>query len=44
MDKLLFILLVGGALSEALAPSEPPLLIDSAPSATAPAEPLDVIG
>ena len=42
MAKLLFILLVGGALSEALAPSQPPLLIDSTPAATAPAEPLDV--
>jgi hypothetical protein len=44
MDKLLFILLVGGALSEALAPSQPPLLIDGPPPATAPAEPLDVTG
>ena len=39
MGKLLLILIVGGALSEALASSEPPLLIDSAPSATAPADP-----
>ena len=42
MAKLLVILIVGGALTEALAPSQPPLLIDSAPPATAPAEPLDV--
>ena len=44
MAKLLLILIVGGALSEGLAPSQPPLLIDSAPPATAPAESLDVSG
>ena len=44
MAKLLLILIVGGALSEAMAPSQPPLLIDSAPSAAAPAEPLDAAG
>jgi hypothetical protein len=37
MAKLLSILIVAGALSEALAPSQPPLLIDPAPTATAPA-------
>jgi hypothetical protein len=36
MVKLLLILIVSGALAEALAPSEPPLLIDSAPYQSAP--------
>ena len=44
MAKLLLILIVGGALSEGLAPSQPPLLIDAAPSAAAPAEALDAAG
>ena len=43
MAKLLLILIVGGALSETLAPSQPPLLIDSPPTVAAPAEPLDLI-
>ena len=43
MAKLLLILIVAGALSESLAPSQPPLLIDSAQAASAPAEPLDLI-
>ena len=43
MAKLLLILLVGGALSEGLAPTEPPLLIDSPQATSAPAEPLDLI-
>jgi len=42
MAKLLLILIVGGALTEAMAPSQPPLLIDSPRAAAAPAEPLDV--
>jgi hypothetical protein len=42
MAKLLVILIVVGALSEGLAPSQPPLLIDAAPAAAAPAKPLDV--
>jgi hypothetical protein len=33
MAKLFFILLVAGALSEGMRPSQPPLLIDAAPSA-----------
>ena len=41
MAKLLLILIVGGALSEAMAPSQPPLLIDSPQAASTPAEPLD---
>ena len=41
MAKLLSILLLGGALTEALAPSQPPLLIDSPQAYSAPAEPLD---
>ena len=40
MAKLFFILIVGGALSEGMAPSEPPLLIDP-PAATSPVQPLD---
>ena len=43
MAKLVVILIVVGALSEALTPSQPPLLIDAAPSAAAPAKALDVI-
>jgi hypothetical protein len=37
MAKLLVILIVVGALSEGLAPSQPPLLIDAAPTAAVPA-------
>jgi hypothetical protein len=33
MVKLLLILIMSGALADAMAPSEPPLLIDSAPAA-----------
>jgi len=44
MAKLLLILIVGGAISEGLAPSQPPLLIDSPPSATASIGPLDATG
>jgi hypothetical protein len=33
MVKLLFILIMSGALADMLAPSPPPLLIDSAPAA-----------
>ena len=44
MAKLLLILIAGGALSEFLEPAQPPLLIDSPPASTAPAEPLDLIG
>ncbi|MES2135762.1 MAG: hypothetical protein V4502_01710 [Pseudomonadota bacterium] len=40
MVKLLLILIMSGALAEALAPAPPPLLIDSAPAA--PAVALDV--
>ena len=40
MIKLLLILVMSGALAQAFAPSEPPLLIDSAPAA--PAVSLDV--
>ena len=43
MAKLFMILIVGGALSEALAPSQPPLLIDSS-SSFASAETLDATG
>ena len=32
MAKLFFILIIGGALGEVMGPSEPPLLIDPAPS------------
>jgi hypothetical protein len=39
MVKLLFVLIMSGALAEAMAPAPPPLLIDSAPAA--PAAPLD---
>ena len=42
MAKLLVILIVVGALSEGLAPSQPPLLIDAAPAAAEPPKPLDV--
>ena len=42
MAKLFFILIIGGVLSEGMGPSEPPLLIDSAPSATPTPGPLDV--
>jgi hypothetical protein len=42
MAKLFFILIVGGVLSEGMGPPEPPLLIDSAPSAMTSAGPLDV--
>ena len=35
MAKLFFILIIGGVLSEGMGPSEPPLLIDPSPSATA---------
>ena len=41
MAKLFFILIIGGAFSEAIGPSEPPLLIDPAPSAATSAGPLD---
>jgi hypothetical protein len=44
MAKLFMILLVGGALSEALAPSQPPLLIDSPSASFASAETLDATG
>jgi hypothetical protein len=33
MVKLLLILIMSGALADALAPSQPPLLIDSSPAA-----------
>ena len=33
MVKLLLILVMSGALADAVAPSDPPLLIDSAPAA-----------
>ena len=33
MVKLLLILIMSGALAEAMAPAPPPLLIDSAPTA-----------
>jgi hypothetical protein len=33
MGKLLLILIVSGALADALAPAPPPLLIDSSPAA-----------
>ena len=33
MVKLLFVLIMSGALAEAMAPAPPPLLIDSAPAA-----------
>jgi hypothetical protein len=33
MVKLLLVLIMSGALADALAPSPPPLLIDSAPAA-----------
>jgi len=36
MAKLLFILIMAGALADGLTPKEPPLLIDSPPSPTAP--------
>ena len=39
MVKLLFVLIMSGALAEAMAPAPPPLLIDSA--ATAPTVSLD---
>jgi len=32
--KLFFILIIGGALSEGIGPSEPPLLIDASPATT----------
>ncbi len=44
MAKLLLILILGGALAEGLQPTEPPLLIDSSPSATSQTAPLDVTG
>jgi hypothetical protein len=44
MAKLLLILIVGGALSEGMKPSEPPLLIDSASAASSPAGAIDVAG
>ncbi len=44
MAKLLLILILGGALSEVLGPSEPPLLIDPAPSASSQIVALDVTG
>ena len=44
MAKLFLILIIGGVLSEGMGPPEPPLLIDSSPSATAAAAPLDVTG
>ena len=34
MAKFFFILLVAGALGEGMRPSQPPLLIDAAPSPT----------
>jgi hypothetical protein len=34
MAKLFFILIIGGALSEGIGRSQPPLLIDPSPSAT----------
>ena len=40
MVKLLLVLMMSGALAEAMAPARPPLLIDSAPAA--PAVALDV--
>jgi hypothetical protein len=36
MAKLLIILIISGALADALKPSEPPLLIDSSPYQSAP--------
>ena len=39
MVKLLFVLIMSGALAEAMAPAPPPLLIDSAQPA--PSAPLD---
>ena len=41
MVKLLLILIMSGAVAHAIAPSPPPLLIDSSPAAPAQADSLD---